>query len=218
MHPRWLTASAVGAVVLASLACGGPREAGIAKNERGRTLMFVLEDGAATVDADQSFDDDTCGDLDAAEFSVPLALGDVFALEVDDEGTSARVLWCNEDYDCDPGDLEVTLDIDDTTYSGSTSGRLPISGWEGCDALEVDLAYEVEDDGEAIDVERDLVLTVPDDGTCPDLEAFVQAASPNGLGLDGCAIRGSFDAAYIARCRFGDGGSRTCVSNTADAD
>jgi hypothetical protein len=212
MRPaRVLSLATVVAVGAESLACGGPRDPGIAKKEHGRTLMFV-PDG----DGDQVVDDDTCGDLDEIGFTLPLVLADVFALEGDDEGESMLVTWCDADYNCVVGDPEVTLDAEGLSYEGSTTASVPFSGWEGCDAVEIDLAYAIEDDGESIEVTRDVIVTVPEGGTCPELEAFVRGVSANDKGLDGCAIFGSFDADYIARCKLGDN-TKSCITS-GDAD
>jgi hypothetical protein len=206
------TAAVVALIGAVSLACGGgPREAGIDKKEHDRTLVFV------PYDEFQSPDEETCGDLDEINFEFPLILAEYFALAVDAEGTSIEVSWCDEETKCGPSDPEVTLDVNGTEYAGGTVAQIPFNGWEGCDAIDVDLQWRIDDGGEIIDVEQELLISIPDDGACSALEASVQAASENGRGLDGCVIASGFTADYLKRCKFGSN-SYSCVGNSSDDD
>ena len=203
-------AATVALVGFGSLACGGgPRDPGIAKKEHDRTLIFV------PYDEWESPDDDTCGDLESIDFELQLILADYFALAVDEEGTSIEVSWCDGETNCGPSDPEVTLDVNGTFYAGGTVAAVPFTGWEGCDSIDIDLQWRVDDGGEVIDVEREILISIPNEGTCPDLEAYVQDRSNSGLGLDGCVVQSGFTADYLQRCKFGSN-SYSCVGNGSD--
>ena len=207
------TLAVVTLIGVVSLACGaGPRDPGIDKKERGKTIIFEPYDEFS------SPQEDSCGDLEAVDFDFPVILADRFALAVDEEGTSIEVSWCDTEDNCGPSDPEVTLDVNANVYSGGTVAEIPFSGFDGCDAIDVDLQWRVDDGGNTIEVTQELLLSIPDEGTCSDLEAFVKAESDNGLGLDGCLVISGFTADYIKRCKFGSNG-RSCVGvSSGDED